>query len=39
MDRTAPSRNPPSSPKTALWLATTLVLLALTIDWWAPLFY
>jgi mercuric ion transport protein len=25
--------------KTALWLATTLVLLALTIDWWAPLFY
>lgn len=25
--------------KTALWLATVLVLLALTIDWWAPLFY
>ena len=25
--------------KTALWLATGLVLLALTIDWWAPLFY
>lgn len=25
--------------KTALWLATVLVLLALTIDWWAPFFY
>lgn len=25
--------------KTALWLATGLVLLALTINWWAPLFY
>tara|TARA_R110000868_G_scaffold197663_1_gene443876 strand:+ start:3167 stop:3538 length:372 start_codon:yes stop_codon:yes gene_type:complete len=25
--------------KTALWLATALVLLALTINWWAPLFY
>lgn len=25
--------------KTALWLATVLVLLALTINWWAPLFY
>lgn len=25
--------------KTALWLATMLVVLALTIDWWAPLFY
>lgn len=32
----------PQSPlitKTALWLATGLVLLALTINWWAPLFY
>ncbi len=25
--------------KTALWLATALVLMALTINWWAPLFY
>jgi mercuric ion transport protein len=25
--------------KTALWLASVLVLLALTIGWWAPLFY
>jgi mercuric ion transport protein len=25
--------------KTALWLATVVVLLALTINWWAPLFY
>lgn len=25
--------------KTALWVATVLVLLALTIDLWAPLFY
>ena len=25
--------------KSALWLATVLVLLALTISWWAPLFY
>lgn len=25
--------------KTALWLATALVLLALTLNWWAPLFY
>jgi mercuric ion transport protein len=25
--------------KTALWLATLVVLLALTINWWAPLFY
>ena len=25
--------------KSALWLATALVLLALTIDYWAPLFY
>ena len=25
--------------KSALWIATVLVLLALTIDWWAPLFY
>lgn len=25
--------------KTALWLATVLVVLALTINWWAPLFY
>ncbi len=25
--------------KSALWLATVLVLLALTIDYWAPLFY
>lgn len=24
--------------KTALWLATLVVLLALTINWWAPLF-
>ncbi len=25
--------------KSALWIATALVLLALTIDYWAPLFY
>ncbi|WP_036857932.1 mercuric transporter MerT family protein [Erythrobacter cryptus] len=25
--------------KTALWLSTVVVLLALTISWWAPLFY
>ncbi|MBA3447298.1 MAG: mercury transporter MerT [Pseudaminobacter sp.] len=25
--------------KTALWLSTPLVILALTIGWWAPLFY
>ncbi|MET4702312.1 mercuric ion transport protein [Constrictibacter sp. MBR-5] len=25
--------------KTALWVATALVVLALTIDWWAPFFY
>jgi mercuric ion transport protein len=25
--------------KVALWFATALVILALTIDWWAPLFY
>ncbi|MFZ5610114.1 MAG: mercuric transporter MerT family protein [Pseudomonadota bacterium] len=25
--------------KTALWLSTVIVLLALTIGWWAPLFY
>lgn len=25
--------------KTALWSATVLVVLALTINWWAPLFY
>ncbi len=25
--------------KSALWIATILVLLALTIDFWAPLFY
>ncbi|WP_300301176.1 mercuric transporter MerT family protein [Ferrovibrio sp.] len=25
--------------KTALWLASVLVVLALTINWWAPLFY
>ena len=25
--------------KTALWLSTVIVLLALTINWWAPLFY
>ncbi|MBX6323403.1 MAG: mercury transporter MerT [Rhodospirillaceae bacterium] len=25
--------------KTALWLSTVVVLLALTIGWWAPLFY
>jgi mercuric ion transport protein len=25
--------------RTALWLSTALVILALTVDWWAPLFY
>jgi len=25
--------------KTALWVATILVIIALTIDYWAPLFY
>lgn len=25
--------------KTALWIATVLVVLALTIEWWAPFFY
>lgn len=25
--------------KITLWVATVLVLAALTIDWWAPLFY
>jgi mercuric ion transport protein len=25
--------------RAALWIATVLVLSALTIDWWAPLFY
>ena len=25
--------------KTALWLSTILVVLALTIDWWASIFY
>lgn len=25
--------------KTVLWIATALIVLALTIDWWAPLFY
>ena len=25
--------------KSALWVALALVLLALSIDWWAPLFY
>jgi mercuric ion transport protein len=25
--------------QTALWVATALVALALTIDWWAPIFY
>lgn len=25
--------------KTALWIATALIALALTIDWWAPYFY
>lgn len=25
--------------KSALWLSTVVVLLALTISWWAPLFY
>ncbi|MCR9193853.1 MAG: mercuric transporter MerT family protein [Hyphomonas sp.] len=25
--------------KGALWMATTLVALAITIEWWAPLFY
>lgn len=32
----------PRSPiwvKAALWIATALVLVALTTDWWAPLFY
>lgn len=25
--------------KSALWIATVLIVLALTIDWWAPFFY
>ena len=25
--------------KTALWIATALTIVALTIDWWAPYFY
>ncbi len=25
--------------KSALWLSTVLIVLALTINWWAPLFY
>ena len=25
--------------KSALWLSTVLVVLALTINWWAPFFY
>ncbi|SLN71306.1 mercuric transporter MerT family protein [Oceanibacterium hippocampi] len=25
--------------RSALWIATVLVILSLTIDWWAPLFY
>lgn len=25
--------------KSALWIATVLVILAMTIEWWAPLFY
>ena len=25
--------------KTALWLSTMLVVMALTINWWAPIFY
>ncbi|GHE03962.1 mercury transporter MerT [Defluviimonas sp. 20V17] len=25
--------------KTALWAATLLVLLSITVNWWAPLFY
>ena len=25
--------------KTALWIATALITMALTIDWWAPYFY
>ncbi|TXH85578.1 MAG: mercury transporter MerT [Rhizobium sp.] len=25
--------------KTALWMATILIVLAITINWWAPLFY
>lgn len=25
--------------KLALWIATALIALAITIDWWAPLFY
>lgn len=33
--------SPLSSPlaKSALWAATVLVLLALTVDFWAPIFY
>lgn len=32
---------PPSTMliKTALWIATVLVVVALTTDWWAPYFY
>ena len=32
---------PPSAviTKTALWCAAALVMLALTVDWWAPLLY
>lgn len=25
--------------KTALWIATVIIVLAITISWWAPLFY
>lgn len=25
--------------RTALWIATVLVVIAATVDWWAPLFY
>jgi mercuric ion transport protein len=28
-----------SLTRTALWLSTAIVVLALTVDWWAPLFY
>lgn len=36
-----PCANPVSQriTKIALWFATSLVLVALTIEWWAPLFY
>lgn len=34
-----PQRKSMRFVKIALWSASALVLLALTIDWWAPLFY